>query len=186
MPHEWFNSKKVAQVAVYYSNKEGSKIPVLKLVKLIYLADRKHMQLTGFPITNDRFVSMPQGPVNSVAYNYINGEIADESWQQYMCQRSGNTVSAAARFEEEDLDELSDAEVETLSAVWDEFGGFDKWTIRNWTHDNCPEWQDPNGSMYDLPYERVYKFLGIEEPKEQAKMIHEEREIDSLFNSLRT
>ena len=36
-------------------------MPHLKLMKLMYLADREAVRTCGFPITGDRFVSMPQG-----------------------------------------------------------------------------------------------------------------------------
>ena len=34
----------------------------IKLIKLMYLADRRCLIETGFPITGDRMVSMPKGP----------------------------------------------------------------------------------------------------------------------------
>lgn len=32
------------------------------------------------------------------------------------------------------LDHLSDADIEVLAAVWDEFGHINKWQIRDYTH----------------------------------------------------
>ena len=60
-----FNARKAAQVGAYFAKASGGKINVLKLVKLIYLADRHSMELYDAPILNDVFVSMNKGPVNS-------------------------------------------------------------------------------------------------------------------------
>ncbi len=73
----WYNARKAAQVAAFFALSEGGKINVLKLVKLIYLADRSAMEAFEAPILNDKFVSMDHGPVNSITLNLING-LGDE------------------------------------------------------------------------------------------------------------
>jgi len=45
----------------------------LKLMKLLYLADRESMRRNGRPISGDRYVSMDHGPVLSQTLNLING-----------------------------------------------------------------------------------------------------------------
>ncbi len=155
MMSRWFNAKKAAQVAHFFCRKEGGEIDVLKLVKLIYLADRQHMAQHGFPIINDRFVSMPHGPVNSITLNHIGGNIQSEIWSEYISDRANYKVAARRKDKDESLGELSAAELESMKQVWAQFGKFDKWQLRDWTHDNCPEWEDPNGSSEGLPHERV-------------------------------
>jgi hypothetical protein len=41
-------------------------LPVIKLIKLMYLAERLSLQRYGEPLTGDRLVSMPDGPVLSM------------------------------------------------------------------------------------------------------------------------
>jgi uncharacterized phage-associated protein len=43
----------------------------IKLIKLLYLADREALLRWGRPITTDRHVSMPKGPVVSQIYDLI-------------------------------------------------------------------------------------------------------------------
>ena len=157
-----FNERKAAQVAAYFALEEGGSINVLKLVKLIYLADRLFMDRYDRPILNDRFVSMDHGPVNSITLNFINGCIAERGdWDKFISDRARHNVALAnRRITVDDLDELSEAELRILRQVWKRFGHRTHFQIRNYTHRHCPEWEDPNGSSTPIPYERIFKFLG--------------------------
>lgn len=166
---DWFNSKKSAQVAAFFCAKQGGSIPVLKLVKLIYLSDRQFMAECGFPITNDKHVSMPHGPVNSRTYEVMSGNVESEEWSDLISDQAGYRVGLSRVLTEDDSDELSDAEIETLEKVWGEFGGMGKYAIRDWTHANCPEWEDPNGSSAAIPLERTLRFLGVENADKYAR-----------------
>lgn len=186
MSTSWFNARKAAQVAAFFANKQGNQIEVLKLIKLIYLADRQNMEDFGYPILIDRFVSMPHGPVNSITLNYMNGTVEDiGEWERFITPRLSYSVAATRDFTREQLDELSDAEFSTLEKIWGTFGSYDKWQLRDWTHSNCPEWEDPQGSANLIPHERVFKFLKVENPDEMAGAVHEDRHIEELFAQLR-
>ena len=59
-----FQEEKAAQAAGYLLNKYPSKSHnLMALLKMLYLADRMALVETGYPITGDRMVSMPNGPV---------------------------------------------------------------------------------------------------------------------------
>jgi uncharacterized phage-associated protein len=180
-----FNARKAAQVAAFFCHEAGGTIPVLKLVKLIYLSDRESMLRTGFPITNDNFVSMTHGPVNSLTLDLITGNSEAPSWSDLISDRANHMVSLARETNALDIDELSELDVDVLSAVWKTFGGMTKWQIRDWTHDNCPEWEDPEGSCQPIPPARILKYLKVECADEIAAEIAAYRKIDSVFESLR-
>lgn len=182
----WFNARKAAQVAAFFANKQGDEIAVLKAVKLIYVADREHMRKCGFPILNDRLVSMPHGPANSVTLNFIAGNLHSEEWDEFVCDRAGYNISAKQKFTLDQLDELSDLEVQTLEEVWAHLGKLDKWQIRDWTHDECPEWEDPDGSSATIPHERVLKFLGHADATDLALQLESERIVENVFSSIRS
>lgn len=163
-------------------------LPVLKAVKMVYLADRESLARFGFPILEEAHVSMPHGPVNSSTYSHINGEedLDGCGWSDFLRARENNEVAAVEGLSEDDLDELSDADIVCLDAVWDRFGGMGKYQIRDWTHDrnNIPEWEDPNGSSRPIPLERILSYLRIENADVQAEAIKDHRQIDQLFASL--
>ena len=179
----WFNARKVAQVVAFFAREQGGAINVLKLTKLVYLADRRNMEKYDFPITGDNLVSMDHGPVNSITYNCINGmEVDRGDWEQFVTDRAGYEVGLAReQLSDDDLDELSDAEIETLRETWAKFGNMSKYGIRDWTHDNCPEWEDPKGSSASIPFSRVFKYLGKAHSDELESDIRAERTIRQVF-----
>lgn len=181
-----YNVKKAAQVAAFFAIKEGGEIEVLKLAKLIYLADREFLNRYDSPILYDRLVSMPHGPVNSLTLNYINGMIQDrENWDPFVSDRSGYRVGLRIdNLQQEALTELSRAEIAVLSDIWSQFGHLHSWQVRDYTHFNCPEWVDPDGSSNPIRYERLLECLNkdpriaesIEEDRALAESLDEARD----------
>lgn len=173
----WFQTRKVAQVAAFFALKNGGKINVLRLTKLIYLADRRHMRDFEFPITGDDFVSMPFGPVNSATYNYMNDKtrVRQNEWREFIGKREGKNVPLSRPTSIHDLDELSRAEINTLEETWKEFKDLEQFALAEWTHVHCPEWHDPSGSSIPIGFSSVYKYLGKENSAELAEQIEMER-----------
>ena len=69
-----FNEKKATQAAAYLLRLRGGRMSYMKLIKLLYLADRISLNRRGRPITTDRYVSMDRGPVLSRTLNLITEE----------------------------------------------------------------------------------------------------------------
>ena len=179
----WFNVRKAAQVSAFFAREEKGSINVLKLVKLVYLANRAAMEKFDFPLFNDNLVSMDHGPVNSLTYDYINGaRLERDGWDEFLTGRAGYAVGLVnPSLSIDDLDELSVAELEVLDETWKNFGHLDKWSIRDYTHRNCPEWEDPDSSSEPIPYARVFKFLDKKDSEYLARRIIEQRRIDEAF-----
>jgi len=171
-----YRVKRAAQVVAYFVHRSEGNLNVLKLVKLIYLADRESLRRYDYPILYDCLVSMDNGPVDSVTLNYINGlEDDSEIWDRYVKPREGLTVGIVnPHITVADLDELSRADVEVLESVWQQHGHKDRFEIARFTHDNCPEWEDPHGSSYPIPYERVFKALGKQNSDELSDALAED------------
>ncbi len=79
-----FSARTVAQMAAVFADKQGGMINILKLVKLLYLADRESLQKHGNPISFDRLVSMDHGPVLSRTLNLICGAVGGESGAEWV------------------------------------------------------------------------------------------------------
>lgn len=166
----WFNARKAAQVVAFFALKQAGTINVLKLAKLVYLADRLFMQKYDATMLNDSLVSMPHGPVNSMTLNHINGLIESDEWAIIIAGRAGYAVGVTnPKMTIDDLDELSRAEVATLEETWKKFGSMSPFQVRDYTHQHCPEWEDPHGSSEPIPYARVFKFLGKTEVAEELE-----------------
>ena len=178
-----FLAERVAQIAAEFSRLEGGSISVLKLVKLIYLSDRQSMERYGAPITYDRLVSMDHGPVPSRTLNLINGYESDE-WDQWMASRENHRVSVKrGNFDRRDLDELSDADMEIISEVWEAFGAMDQWALSEYTHQHCKEWKNPHGSSLPIHERQIFLALGWnrEDAIAAQRAITDQRGLDRTF-----
>jgi uncharacterized phage-associated protein len=184
-----YSERKAAQVAVWLLRQDGGRMPHLKLIKLMYLADRQSMADTGFPITFDRVVSMPHGPVLSMTLSYINGDVESgvDGWEAWVNDRENHEVALRDRPANADaLDELSEADIEALERVWARFGRMTKWQLRDYTHEHCPEWVDPQGSMLPIATEQIFQALGYtaNDARRAAQRVDEQDRVDRIFAAL--
>lgn len=165
-----FNAAKVAQMSMYFMHKEGGRMAHLKLMKLLYLSDRESLNLYGYPISGDRMVSMPHGPVLSQTLDLINGNIENVVWNQNISDKDNNEISLINnKLNRETLDELSDADLDILKDTYDKFGSMTKFQLRDFTHKNCTEWSDPCGGARNIKSKDVFRALG--RTQEQANSL---------------
>lgn len=166
----WFDVRKAARVAAFFAKMEGGVINILKLVKLIYLADRESMDQRDHPITGDDLRAMKFGPMNSVTLDCLNGGAAGKmaDWQAFIAARAENDISLAGLIDLEDLDELSRSDLRILQGTWDRFKDVNQWELAQWTHDFCPEWSDPGNSSREITYAEIFRHLGKRDPDELA------------------
>jgi len=186
-----FNERKVSQMAAFFLTKQGGRMPILKLMKLLYLADRESLDRYEEPISGDRMVSMPHGPVLSRTYELMNGAGGQEQdrWNDWISDRAGYEVGLrdeAAPLDRGSLMALSDADVEILDHVWQVYGHLSKYQIRDLTHDMCKEWTDPHGSSKPIPYRDVFLALGrdFDHAREAEEHLKSAQAIDAIFATL--
>lgn len=183
-----FNERKVAQMAAYFLQCEGGRMAILKLMKLLYLAERESLERYGMPMTGDRLVSMDHGPVLSNTLNLANGAAIDsveDGWDMWIPSRQRHDVVLEREVCDNDFDELSKADKDILQGIWEKFGDFDKWKIRDYTH-TLPEWKDPQGTSLPIAYKDVFLALGYEEDQacELSREIEKDKDIDRILQSL--
>ena len=168
-----FNERKSAQAAAYLIRRHEGSLNYMKLLKLLYLADRRVLVERGRTVTGDRMVSMDHGPVLSLTYSRISeGPLETPSpWFDYISAPSGYDVSLVNPNPE--TDELSQYELRILDEVDDEFGALDKWVLRDLTH-KLPEWVDPEGSSIAIRPETILREYG--KPEEEIERMTEEAE----------
>ena len=109
------------------------------LIKLLYLSDRQSLIETGMPITGDRMVSMPHGPVLSTTLNLIKEAEGERSpWHEYLTRPA--SLEVKVKRNDPDTDELSQYNLSVLRDVYCEFGKMNKWALRDLTH-KLPEYE---------------------------------------------
>ena len=177
-----FRSRKAAQITAYFGSLAHGTIEKLKLIKLIYLAERECISRHGRPMLFDEFYSLPHGPICSATLNGIDG-LGDEGiWDRYVA-RNGNIIVPVKKMDRDDLDEVSNVEFNVIMDTWERFGGRTSSQLRNYTHDNCPEYVEvPIGSRLPISYKDVFEAVGIDDAEEQAEELEEFRRIESRLN----
>ena len=155
-----FDERRAAQAAARLLDRNGGTMPYIKLIKLLYLADRESLIETGAPITGDRFFSMRFGPVLSRVLDLIKDDrpAEDSIWHGYVVRERfdarlvGNAESKR----------LSDFDRGVLDGVFDTFGWLKEWDVVARTH-ALPEWKDPGGSAIPIEPEDILRYSGYSE-----------------------
>jgi len=154
-----FSQEKATAAAAFFLKLRGGRMSYLKLIKLLYLADRLALDRWGFNITTDRYVSMDQGPVVSNIYNLITQDEEQKSfWSRFISPPLGEWE---VQLKSEDLPEnqLSKAEEKLLHEVFGTYGTWNRWKLRDYTHD-LPEWQNPHGTSIPIQISEILKAQG--------------------------
>lgn len=166
-----YRQERATQAAARLLKLRGGTMSYLKLLKLLYLADRKALLQHGRPITFDRFVSMDHGPVLSQTYNLI---VAEESpgehsyWREFISEPEHYEVRLR---KDAPNGELSAAQERVLDEVFEEFGAMGRWDLVKFTH-TLPEWENPHGSSIPIALRDVLRGAGVDD--EEAEAVEEE------------
>jgi uncharacterized phage-associated protein len=181
VPIVGFRSRKAAQLCAKFACAAGGTIEKLKLIKLIYLTERAFIRDHRVPMLFDELYSLPHGPICSSTLNGINGGVQEEIWSEYIA-RNGNIVVSVHRSDRESLDELSDAEIATAEDVWNQRGHMTASQLRNFTHDNCPEYTEVEDGRVPITYADLLTALGDNRAEEIDREIQEIRRAESVLS----
>lgn len=130
--------------ALYYLLDKIKKADKIKLVKLMYLADKYHLIRYGRTITNDDYYAMEHGPVGTTVKDVLSLDsfnISSEGVKyasRLIEKLDGDTFCARANARIT-LDMLSESDIEALDYVVEHFGKMSSWKLRDYTH-KFPEW----------------------------------------------
>lgn len=134
-----FKFDKSLQAAAYILRRQSSReMNFMRLLKILYIADRESLQQTGRTITGDKIAAMDKGPVLSEVYNLIKGEhIRSPDWGKFI-HRSDYNVQL---IDEPGQANMSRFEIETLEQVAEKHHMHGELDLVKFTHENCPEWK---------------------------------------------
>lgn len=167
-----FNEHKATQAAALLLKENGGKMNYMKLIKLLYLADRKALSLWERPITGDAYFSMDRGPVLSRVLDKINSgknPRAESYWHKYI---SSPEIYKVKLKHEPIIDELSEREKELLLNIYYEYKQYDQWQMVDICHKILPEWDDPHGTSMPIRVEDILK--AIKKTEREIELIEDE------------
>jgi len=176
-----FDAEKVTEAAAFLLGLRGGRMHYIKLLKLLYIADREALAEWGIPISHDNYVAMDNGPVLSQTYNLIKegGRIWSEHisapFGDYEIELSGNPPSGK---------KLSRAEENILRRVFEQYGHKNRWDLVDYAH-TFPEWRDPRGSSIPINVREILEALNESPDEIQATLaeIEHERRVEELFEA---
>jgi uncharacterized phage-associated protein len=163
-----FHERKATAAAALLLELAGGTMEYLRLIKLLYFADREALDAFGHPITGDRYVSMKHGPVLSATYNLVKRVIfrrvppvtSNETlWEEHI---EGVGRYSVRLKKHPGVGVLSEAEIGVLMQVFQRYRVRDMWSLRDEAH-ALPEWEDPGESAVEIPVEEILQVLGKSE-----------------------
>lgn len=175
--------KAIQAVGVLLRSSMGRRMNYLRLLKLLYIADRESLHDKGRPITGSRAVAMPRGPVPTAVTNFIRGpHVEMPRWNKYF-RVDGYEIGRTDA--EPDIGELTRYELEKLEEIIRRYRDKDEWAMVQETH-KFPEWikNDPGESSRPLSLEDILAAVG--RSQDSGARVQEEQQqatFDRIFNT---
>jgi len=178
-----FSTEKIIEaVAVLVALERTKTISRLRLLKLLYIADRESIRETGRPIVGTKVCAMRNGPVHSEIYDLIKGQHRDEPlWGRHF-RTDGYRIELA---EDPGRSRLSRYEIAKLTDVSERRAYDDDWDVAAETHD-FPEYQKNyrEGTSTPIPFEDILE--GVGRSADRAAVLQDARDkavADELFGT---
>lgn len=144
-----FDQEKTIEVILYIA----SKVPVAGfhcVSKVMYFADKAHLEKYGRFISGDNYIAMKHGPVPSNTYDILKGVRGDGF--ACLAEPAKNAFSVENHyvikpFRKVDLDYFSDSDLECLDEAINEYGSLPFNELTQLSHDRAWESADENDNM---------------------------------------
>ena len=153
----------------------------IKLIKLLYLADREALLRWGLPFTTDRHVSMDHGPVGSRILNLITEDRVKPVWSEYISAPLGEYEVRLLKDAPTDL--LSRAEENLMTEIFENYGHRNRWDLIDNVMHKLPEWRNPCGTSIPITIREILLAGGEEDYDIRAivKEIHSMGETEEIL-----
>jgi uncharacterized phage-associated protein len=166
--------RKLAQMAAYFLQQNGGgPMEHVKLMKLMYLADREAIDVYGFPISDDEYYSMKMGPVLSLTLDLMSdneGPETQSEWSEWVSAKENHQVRPQKEITNGDLDEIVEEEIAVMKKVFDQFGGYTMRELVEYTHNELGEWEELDRGRSPINLRTIFEKLGKPEPEIEAKI----------------
>lgn len=172
-----FNERKAAAAAAFLLQEEAGTMDYMRLVKLLYLAERESLARLGHPIVGDAYYALDQGPILSRLLDLCKHK-SSGTWDAQI-ERSG--LWAVRLKAAPDLGPLSPAEMTILEEVSKAHRDRDQWELSTLMH-GLPEWKDPRGSRVEISAIDILTALG--KTAEQIRDILDDAADDARFDAV--
>jgi len=127
--------------AIHFLLKNFGETNKLRLLKLIYFADKRHLIFGGRTITGDTYLAMKMGPAGSTTLNVLRKDERFDTDQLSYINQYVQVKNNKCKYVSPDMiyDQLSESDQKTLIKIGELFKSWSKDRLINWTH-KYPEW----------------------------------------------
>jgi len=147
------NYEKTLETIVWFANKK-SDAGFHWLLKMIFLADRHHLNKYGIPIIGDDYIAMRFGPVGDTVYSILKGEcpVVDEQEKITVANKIVTTK------EKPNTNHFSRREIEIFENIFSTYGDYSFADLCDITH-SFPEWKDARACRISENPRIDYKYM---------------------------
>jgi uncharacterized phage-associated protein len=175
-----FGTRKIVEAAgVLLRSSQHGRMGRLRLLKLLYIADRESLRETGRPIVGTKLVAMDLGPVHSEVYDLIKGAgHGSEVWSQFINSGSRDLKLVA----DPGIMGLSRYEVEKLQETAAAYRGMSDAALAKLTH-GFEEWVKNHRASTSRPIPLGDVLRAIGRAEEEGEIVKDARQV-AAFNRL--
>lgn len=141
------NPEKVIEALAWLAERKPGITPYYA-AKVLYFADKEHLNRFGRPILGDTYIAMEHGPVPSLAYNLVKGDefeapdLLEKAAQAFLVDRNAKHARLYTREHHVvDLDLFSKTDLECLERAVKLYGTMPWPELRALTHED-PAWAE--------------------------------------------
>lgn len=119
-----YDARQIANWFVHRAAKDGRKLSIMQLLKLVYIAHGWHLEMRKRPLFSNAIEAWRHGPVIPAVYNAFRG-------QGIHAEREVDGFRA---------DEIIDYDVALLEQIYQLYGGFSPFKLSDMTHEPGGPW----------------------------------------------
>jgi uncharacterized phage-associated protein len=155
-----FELEKTVQALNFFLNQEPSRtMDKMKLLKLLWLADRSTLRNYGYSITNDDYYAMRFGSIGTSTKDILDNDEDRPYIDEYIEVLSDRNIKSKKAIK---FDEFSETDLSTLKMVWAVYGTWTSAELSTYSH-KFPEWLkhkdqiERSGSSYKEDVQDFFK-----------------------------
>jgi uncharacterized phage-associated protein len=155
----------------------------MRMLKLLYIADRESLAETGRPIIGTRPVAMDYGPVHSKVLNLVKGTDYDAPMWSEFITKNGYSIELK---DDPGVLSLSRYEIAKLAEVQTRYREADDFELSNITH-GFPEWlrRHRDGTSVTITIEDMIEAVGRDKDRDEIlEDAKQTRELDRLLGAM--
>ncbi len=160
--------RQAAQLSAAFILKARRAVGLVRLLKLVYLAEREAMRRSGFPIVLDDIYAMEAGMVLSRTFDLMKAKAGTPTtgeWAQFIAPPSHRGIDVRRGVGARLLDALGPADLDVVEDVWVGHGAKSADELVHEVHHKLDEWVEfwecPNrrSRAVHVPYDRLFEII---------------------------